>query len=145
VHSIIKSAFLTIILTPCLAFAMATGDYFQQGLTVENYTTNSILATDQNTPELHDYTIPSYRYLEATYASDKFTDPAGQTFTHTITINSSIDYSVICTVESRLLITSTGITASKPISSNEQKCQTSVYQRFSTNSAVYGFKIAVKA
>jgi hypothetical protein len=138
-----KALFVSCLLFPVSLFAMNVGDYFQQGMEVDNYTSQQILITDPASSTIQNYPLQSGYYLEVKYASDQFTNPAGQTFIHTITINSAVDYSVICVVQSNLYVSTTTVTQNKPSTSNPSRCATSVYLKSGSSGTVYGFKINV--
>ncbi|MDR3478466.1 MAG: hypothetical protein P4M14_10600 [Gammaproteobacteria bacterium] len=123
--------------------AMTPGSYFQQGLTVANHSGHPILITDPVLTELQNSSLENNYKVVMAYASDQFTDPNGQTFSHTIVIHSSVDYSTICTVQSNLVITQNSVSMGKATNSDEAKCQTSVYQQSSSSSLIYGLKITV--
>jgi hypothetical protein len=131
-----------IFIFPCALYAMNVGDYFQQAVTVANYTSQKVLVTDPAAPELQNYSLDSGYALEDKFASDQFTNPAGQTFIHTVTINSGVDYSVICVVQSNLFISTSTIQQNKP-SSSSARCSTSVYMKSGSGGMIYGFRINV--
>jgi hypothetical protein len=130
-------------ISPGALYAMNVGDYFQQAVTVANYTSQKILVTDPAAPELQNYPVDSGYAVEDTFASDQFTNPAGQTYIHTVTVNSGVDYSVICVVQSNLFVSTSSIKQTKPTTSSS-RCGTSVYMKSKGGAMIYGFRIDVK-
>jgi hypothetical protein len=139
-----KSLVILLFLLPISALAINVGDYFQQGITVVNQSGQGVLITDPASSSLQNYPLNNGYYLDGKYASDQYTDPAGQTFIHVVTINSAVDYSVICIVQSNLFISQSGISLKKPSSTNESRCQTSTYMKSGSAGMIYGFQIVVK-
>jgi hypothetical protein len=138
-----KSLVILLILLPIRALAINVGDYFQQGITVVNQSGQGVLITDPASSTLQNYPLSNGYYLDGKYNSDQFTDPAGQTFIHVVTINSAVDYGVICVVQSNLFISQNSISLKKPNSTNESRCQTSTYMKSGSTGTIYGFKIFV--
>jgi hypothetical protein len=141
----LSALLVSLALLPCTtAFAMPINSYFQQGLTVNNGTSQPILVTDRTVPSaLNNYKVETGYKLKGEYASDKFTNPAGQTFSHVIDIYSARTNQKICTVTSYLTITTTSVTQKHPTSSDEAKCSTSVYLSSGSAGMIYGFNINV--
>jgi uncharacterized membrane protein len=138
-----KVILISCLIYPCTTFALTPGDYFQQGLTVVNESSQNILITDPSTTEILNYQVNPEYQVKVTYPSDQFTNAAGQTFSHTITINSGINFSLICTVTSSLYLSGNSTHMSKPTSSDESKCKTGTYLQSGPYGLIYGFKINV--
>jgi hypothetical protein len=136
---ITKAVILSSLIFPGCLFALGLNSYFQQGITVDNMTSQNILVTDSAAPGfLLNYPVNPGKGIVGTYASDQFTVASGQTFSHTININSAVDYSLICTVKSNLFISVGSMHTDKPTSTDEKRCQTSGYNQFSRDGTILG-------
>jgi hypothetical protein len=140
----IRILLFCIFLSPLGVFALTAGDYIQQGVTVVNRSSGGILITDPSSAVLQNFNLATGYCLEMSFRPEQFTNSSGQTFVHQVKIISAVNAELICTVTSNLFLSENGVNAKKPSSSNESKCQTSVYLKSDgSNKSVYGFKIIV--
>lgn len=129
---------------PAIAMALQPGDSFQQASRIKNHTNQNILVTDTASSMLQNVSLEPNRQIEMYYDYDTVKTTKAQEFTHTITIHSGVDYSVICKVTSHLYASATGITQSKPTSTNEARCSGKISQDWITSNKIYGFEVVVK-
>ena len=131
---------------PCCAFSLNIGDYFCQGTSISNYSSQPIIVTDSADQWLKDYLMTPKDEVSVKYAQDQFTVPAGQMFSHTIDIRSASDNKLICTVQNSLAFgPGNEMQTRKPISSDETRCAVENYHDYDEIDKVqiFGFSIVV--
>ena len=141
----LKTAFLSLLI-PCVSFAgwpVPVGGFFQQGVYVKNTSSQAIIVSDAVAPELQNTQIASGLTLRVSFPSDQLTNGAGQTFSHTVSIHSAVDYALICTVQSHLQLSEAGMHLEKPTSSNEARCQADSLMTIVSGNTVLGMNISV--
>jgi hypothetical protein len=138
-----KAALLSLFIAPCSVLAFPVGGYFQQGVNVINTSPQAIMITDAAVPELQNKQVDAGYSLKATFASDQLTNGAGQSFSHTVSIHSAADYSLICTVQSSISLSANGMDVNKPSSTNESRCKTTNAISYSNSGMVIGMEITV--
>lgn len=138
----LKIAMCFLLLLPCTAFAClfsyCIGDSFQQSdLNIFNTTSQGVLVTDAAEPDLpyhgliEKYT-PHFRgafpedFYVVRFSPVPFTNPAGQTFSHTLEFHSAVDDKLICTVTTKAIVTLGATSVHQELSStDETRCKTS--------------------
>lgn len=141
----LKAALLSLLI-PSTCFAgwpVPVGGFFQQGVNVENASGQAIMVSDAAAPELQNKQVAPGYTLEVAFPSDQLTNGAGQTFSHTVSIHSAADYSLICTVQSHLQLSETGMHLEKPTSSNETRCKAASLMTIVSGKTVLGMSISV--
>jgi len=133
-RKLLVALLLALVVSPI--WALQVGTYFQQGIEVHNDSSAPIFITDTVEPDLNKLAIDLGLYFKFKYDSDQFTNPAGQSFGHVISIITK-DNQEICKVTTHLDLTQNSSNFLKPVSSDETKCITSVSQEFDGDGQVF--------